>query len=198
MKTTLSGFGTLTGFSKCDAMHTRAFKTTIVLCLSLFVFLGIGNITPARAETLLDIIEIVWTDGITEEKNPLNIYRNDGSAPVDQPLFLWIKVRGRQEAFDRLKQKGRLTIQHKWTYNNLGWQTDRIDVSIGRDPVIDDMTLMKLEQELAAKGYFDWRTWSKKERLVPGEYSVTCVDGFDQPLRCSQDESCQMSIQLIQ
>ena len=158
MKTTLSGFGTLTGFSQFDAMHTGAFKTIIIVCISLVAILGPANIIQAQAETLLDIIEIAWTDEITEEKNPLNIYANGGSAPVEHPLFLWVKVRGKQEAFDRLKQKGRLTIQHKWTYNNLGWQTDRIDVSIGRDPVIDETTLMKLAQELAAKGYFDWRT----------------------------------------
>lgn len=176
-------------------MRNNSFHTIIILLFSLFM---LSESVQAQTKTLLTVAEIVWTDGVTDDKDPLNIYANDSTVSVAKPLFLWIRVRGEQEAFDRLKQKRSLTIEHKWTYNYLGWHTDRIDVSIGRNPPIDDGILEKLAQELEVNGYFDWRTWSKKERLVPGAYSAVCVDGFDQPLRCSQSESCQKNIHLVQ
>jgi len=179
-------------------MRNNSFNTTIILLTSLFMLLFNGKLVQAQTGPVLTVAEIVWTDGVTDDKNPLNTYANGSTVSVSKPLFLWIKVRGEQKAFDSLKKKRSLTIEHKWTYNYLGWHTDRIDVSIGRNPPIDDDTLEKLAQELEVNGYFDWRTWSKKERLVPGEYSVICVDGFDQPLSCSQAESCHKTIHLAQ
>lgn len=176
-------------------MRNNSFHTMIILLLSLFM---LSESAQAQTKTLLTVTDIVWTDGVTEDKNPQSIYADGSTISVSKPLFLWIKVRGEQKAFDSLKKKRRLTIEHKWTYNYLGWHTDRIDVSIGRNPPIDDDTLEKLAQELEVNGYFDWRTWSKKEQLVPGEYSVVCVDGFDQPLRCSQAVSCHKTIHLVQ
>jgi hypothetical protein len=167
------------------------FAAGLMLCL-----LGSIGASKVQAEPLLRVVDMAWTDGITESKSPMTIYKT-GAAPADKPLYLWIQVRGEKKAYEKLKEKGRITIIHKWSYNYLGWNTERIDVSIGRDQKLDDETLKKLEQELDTYGRFDWRTWSQKNNFVTDVYSVTVVDGFDDMLGCDISDSCEMNIRLV-
>jgi hypothetical protein len=162
----------------------------------IVVILGSMGVGAVRAEPVLQVVEMAWTDGISESKDPLTIY-NKGTAPAGKPLYLWIRVHGEQKALEKLKAKKKLTIIHKWQYNYLGWYTREIDVSIGRDQPLDDALLAKLRLELDTKGYFDWRTWSQKESFASNLYSVTIVDGFDDKLGCDLANACEMTIRLI-
>jgi len=166
------------------------FAFGLMLCL-----LGSIGVSKVQAEPLLRIVDLAWTDGITEGKNPMTIYKT-GAASANKPLYLWIQVRGDKKAFEKLKEKRKLTIIHKWRFNYLGWNTERIDVSIGRDQALDDDLLKKFKQELDTQGYFDWRTWSQKDHFVTDVYSVTVVDGFDDKLGCNISD-CEMTIQLV-
>ncbi len=170
-------------------------RTCLIISAIIVLLLSIWA-DPVQAEPLLHIIDIAWTDEIDPARNPVRRY--EARATSEKPLYLWTNVRGGQEAFEKLKKKRKLTITHKWRSNYFGWKTDEINVSIGRDQQIDDVTLDKLEYELHAQGYFDWRTWSKKTHVSAGTYSVSIVDGFDDQFPCYVEHSCEMTITIVE
>lgn len=151
--------------------------------------------SSVRAESLVQVVDAAWASGVTEMKTPIQRYTTD-IAPKDKALYFWMTIRGGYPALEHLKQKGKITLIHKWEYNHFGWKTERMNVSIGRDVALDENILQKLKYELDAKGYFDWRTWSKKAHVAPITYSVTVVDGFNDPIECQPATLCDMKITL--
>jgi hypothetical protein len=86
----------------------------------------------------------------------------------------------------RLEADGKLPIRAQWFYwfydrpqaDGNGALIDAIDLSIDREG-----RLRPLRQELAQRGYFDWRTWSMKDNAEPGYWEVRLVfaDGSEVP-----------------
>ena len=157
----------------------------------LVLFAGLQT-DEARAASSLRIVDMRWTHKISPEREPAT-RESLRSSPAGKALYLWVKLRGGSDDLETLKQKGTLTIVHKWEYTHFGWKTERIDVSIARDQALDDDTIQKLGYEVAAQGYFEWRTWSMKEHLY-AHATVTLVNGFDEPLACELESGCSMTI----
>ncbi len=159
------------------------------------VFSAAIQVNAVQAGSSLTITDVRWTHEISASREPAP--ENIGtSVSSDKPLYLWVKLRGSAEAFEVLKTKRKLSVIHRWEYNYFGWKTERIDISIGRDQPLDDETIQKLGYEIEAQGYFEWRTWSRKENLSAHSYTVTIVDGFDEPFACQAEPLCKMTITL--
>lgn len=172
--------------------------------LKIFLFLGMGlmfnNGVQANSSQMIEVVEIAWTNGISQNSgessknfNPETVYQS--SAPRDQPLYLWMRIKGYQKALDRLKKQRKVTIKHYWRHNSLGWQTEIIDISIGKKALSQAM-LDKLSLELKERGYFDWRTYSVKRNFGSNEYSVNVVGRFGRSLDCAAKNPCEMKINL--
>jgi len=171
------------------------FRIFVVVCL-------VGMLCCIRmpivyAESLVQVVEMVWTGEISDTKSPVQRYENN-TTPKGNALCMWTTLRGGQPALEHLKQQGKITIVHKWRYKKFRWKTERINVSIGRDAPLDAATLQKLAYEIEAQGYFDWRTWSKKTHVIPITYTVTVVDGFDDPIACEVGTTCEREITVIE
>lgn len=165
------------------------------MILFSFAFLGQLQATP-----LVELIDLKWCSSISTsedpEKNrePVNVYQN-GTVFNGSKLYLWMKIKGDQKALDLLRKGKKIGIIQKWKYQYYGTQTDPIDVSIGRNKLNTEV-INKLQQEIDQRGYFDWRTWGKKNNLKAETYTVEFVDDFYDPLNCSQSLPCTMSIKI--
>lgn len=171
-------------------------KTTV--CFS--IFFGFTFLGQLQAAPLVELIDLKWCSSIAtsddQEKNrePVRVYQN-GTIFKGSRLYLWMKVKGDQEALDLLRKGKKIGIIQKWKYQYYGTQTDPIDVSIGTKKLSTEV-INKLQQEINQRGYFDWRTWGTKDNLKAEKYTVEFVDDFYDPLNCAQSLSCTMSIKI--
>ncbi|WP_054773918.1 DUF2914 domain-containing protein [Methylogaea oryzae] len=72
--------------------------------------------------------------------------------------------------------------------------TDQIDV-----PVAHRELLPGLRRELRDQGYFDWRTWSSKDNLLPGVWRVRVVYADNAPVLCGdggERRPCEYSLEV--
>jgi len=168
----------------------------ITMMGSLCLLYGL-TLTESIAEDskgLLEINEIVWTDGVDlETKNPMKVYQE--TAP-NGFLCLWMKIRGNQQALEELRQNGKLPIRHKW-FSYIGTRpyfdstkepTDTIDLSVGKHEVLSE-----LNAELDNRGFFEWRVWSSKKNVRAGWWRVDVVYADNQPVMCGK-EPCVYNI----
>ena len=165
----------------------------VVLCASASTFAQ-EDLNGAR----LVVAEFAWTNVVNSEGNIDQ--RFDNRAPV-APIVFWTKVHGTRNAMESLRRENRLPIWHKW-FVNCG-STYRFDRSIDPIDAIDlgDIStgsiVQELQIELDNRGYFDWRTWSKKERVSSCSYTVRVVDNRDSPLYCQEvNGDCEITIRL--
>jgi hypothetical protein len=171
-------------------------KLMIVIVSSLCLLGGLG-LTGAIAEDakeLLEINEIIWTDGVDlETKKPMTIYQETA---LKGSLYLWMKIRGNQQALEELRQNSKLPIRHKW-FSYIGTRpyfdstkepTDTIDLSVGKREVLSE-----LNAELDNRGFFEWRVWSGKKNVRAGWWRVDVVYADNQPVMCGK-EPCVYNI----
>lgn len=141
--------------------------------------------TPAPASPLIEIEKAVWTGGVNQDtKQPTS---NISRGSVGTRLVLWMQVKGTQGALSRLASEGKLPLRHKWFRGTIvGFQaegvakpTDEIEIPAARRGVID-----RLSSEVRTLGYFNWRTWSSKEKLSRGHWRVKVVYADNTPVLC--------------
>lgn len=119
----------------------------------------------------------------------------NGREPADElqppaaggPLTLWVRLHGTETALRRLEQGG-LPLRHVWMRKAPGGlSSDTAPV------VIDEITLdiagqdtmkARLRREVEQRGFFDWRTWSTKENLLPGRWYVRLLYADHSPVAC--------------
>lgn len=182
-----------------DARVRRPFATAGACAASIVVGLALAAPQVARAEKdLVEIVQAIWTDRIDPGSRQFGA-KYDDVAP-EKPLYLWMHVRGNKKALARLEADGKLPIRHKWfrqTLTSINPEgvmqvTDNIPVPAARIEV-----LSKLKSEVAGRGYFNWRTWSKKENIHPGQWRVRVVYANNAPVACGANQDpCEFFIEV--
>lgn len=121
------------------------------------------------------------------------------SARQGQPLYLWVRFEGGRAALEYLQKQGKLPIVAQWFWYPLdtpiadtaGEFIDPVNLSVGRKD-----KLRSLEQELGARGWFDWTTWTVKHNTAAGYWNVRLVYSDNTLVRCQNGVPCKFSIQV--
>jgi len=159
-------------------------------------------------DPLVEVAEAAWTDEVAVDRTVVKTYRD--TAPL-APLALWIRVVGSQEALQALEMEGKLPIYHKWFVKRIfGTEAAGIEATAGvadeargAQTLIDNIPipsgkkvlLPSLWTEVRARGFFDWRTWSKKENIYPGRWRVRIVFADNSPVPCAPNhDACEFEI----
>lgn len=188
--------------NRCSPPRPRAIALAARLVVT-HALIGLSVLGSAFAEDPLStrrfvVSEFAWTNAVNSERNYVQKYR--ANAPSTEPIILWTRVRATPEAMDDLRGEGRLPIWHKWfvscgstdMFDGTTRPTDAIDLSISREAV-----LLKLQTEVDSRGFFDWRTWSKKNRVSSCWYTIRIVDNRNRAVYCEELEAdCVLTIKL--
>ena len=170
------------------------FGFNTVWAVALSVLLNVSFAGSAGAEEpLLTVEKAVWTDGVSGRQYG-SVYTD--TAPAG-PLFLWMSVRGKDEALKKLKEAGKLPIYHKWYIHTISGTSsegvtdmiDKIPVPAGRQELVE-----KLRSEISLREFFNWRTWSMKENARRGNWVVKVVYADNTPVKCAEDKDCVYKI----
>ena len=195
--------GYITKKTVSDCIAAQRTIATAIWVLTLTATIGFCLTTQAFSQTLsnrpeLIVTEFAWTNAVNSDRHFDHKYVD--SAPT-APIVFWTRIRATQEALDSLRQEGRFPIWHKW-YVSCG-ATFRFDRS--EDPIdaIDlrsaqrEMLVQQLQVEVDNRGFFDWRTWSRKEAVSSCWYTIRVVDNRDSPLYCEElNDDCELTIKL--
>lgn len=154
--------------------------------------------SAAGAEDAVQVSEVAFTSQL-QGREVTGRYSDGSTAPV-APIIFWSRLEGRETALATLRDKHKLPIRHQWR-RYAGWQEafedrepiDEMALDVGRDTV-----LAGLQLEFTNRGFFDWRTWSRKDVLSPGVYTVVVVYADGTPVPCApsvaSSRGCQFSI----
>ena len=195
--------GQATGRSSFNWLARQGFTAIAIRAVTLSTVVGFCVTAPAFAQAPpnrpeLFITEFAWTNTVNSERNFDKKYVDRGPTA---PIVFWTKVQATKEALDSLRKDGRLPIWHKW-FVNCG-ATFRFDVSKDPIDVIDlgsiprETAVQQLQIEVDNRGYFDWRTWSRKERVSSCWYTIKVVDNKDSILYCEEiKDDCELTIKL--
>ena len=123
------------------------------------------------------------------------------------PLYFWCLIKGTRAAFERLVAEKKLPIIHVWELrvgstrrvaqdlasSDLDGLELKFSESIPTD-ITDEKVLKALGIEVRANGDFNFRTWSKKENLLPGVYQVRLLYQGKEPVLCQGGKPCEFRI----
>lgn len=154
--------------------------------LALLVLVSVANAADLQGEEVL-AVEYAWASAVA------------GREPVDRltspvstvPLTLWTRISGNAAALRRLDDGG-LPLRHVWmrvaadgfVADAAPSIVDEISLNIGNVEQLRE----RLGREAAARGRFDWRTWSTKEHLAPGRWVVRLLYADRTPVPCRSGE----------
>ncbi|MBF0353968.1 MAG: DUF2914 domain-containing protein [Alphaproteobacteria bacterium] len=144
-----------------------------------------GMISNAFAsDATLTIKEAVWTSGVSEMKYTDRL----GERTQQRGISLWTLVEGDQASLDLLEKQGKFPLRHSWKHY-LGAipdletliPRDAISLGVGKAELINDL---RMEAKMRG-GRFDWRTWSSKKNLEPGNWIVEILYKDGTPVACA-------------
>ena len=112
------------------------------------------------------------------------------SASAGRPLYLWLTLDGGQAAIDKLRGGGKVAVQVRWTSESPAAHAPALTSSldIGRPDLA-----ATLQGEVAKTGHFQWHSWTRKDSLSPGHWTVSLTGPDGQPVACGA-APCQLSI----
>lgn len=114
------------------------------------------------------------------------------TASVGRPLYLWLTLDGGQAAIDRMRAGGKVAIQVHWASENPNSHAPALTTSldVGRPDIA-----ATLAGQVAKTGHFEWHSWTRKDSLSPGRWTVSLTGPDGQPITCGQASGpCQLSI----
>jgi len=113
------------------------------------------------------------------------------AASAGRPVYVWFTLDGGQAAFDQLSVGGQVAIQVHWTSESPGPGTQAppltTNLSVGRPDLA-----ATFQGEVQRTGSFRWHSWTRKDSLSPGRWTVSLTAPDGQPLVCGQ-APCQLS-----
>lgn len=112
------------------------------------------------------------------------------TATVGRPLYVWMVLDGGEAAVDQLKNGSQVSIQVHWTNDNAASKAPALtsNLTVGRPDIA-----ATLAGQVAKTGHFQWHSWTRKDVLSPGHWTVSLTDPSGQPISCGQGP-CQLSI----
>lgn len=143
----------------------------------------------------LTVAEAVWTSAID---NRQYVGRVNPGARV-KSLYFWTRLKGGAKALEVLKKEGKLPITHHWIYPNV-FKEDNTAISPDQEfkvlpagSIADDNG--GIASVVSNGQNFLWRTWSHKESLRRGKWTVLVKYADGQPLKCGS-EDCRWTIEI--
>ena len=153
-------------------------KLKHVLVFAELALLAAGSNATALAEDSISVEKAVFCRTV-DHLNPVGIFSASAVIHKEEPLYIWIRVRGNDEAIRMLKSWKRLPIYYSWVK---GAQTGLVDIGI--KPQRFSQTILKaLEWQVADHGYFTWRTYGYSQHLSDGNWSVSLLDANKKIIR---------------
>lgn len=169
--------------------HSKKFLFCSIFIAGLFLNVwGLDEQEPINLD--LEVLEAVWTNGLDARKNYTK--KVEVHSP-NEPLYFWMRLKGKKEALDYMKAKGKIPIQVYWfrPYGGRFFVTDVVDLSI------DKKNLKALSREFRNRGFFDWETHSLKKNIHAGLYMVKIFYNKKSPILCqkgARKEECLFKI----
>lgn len=153
----------------------------------------------ARAQDLLSVIEYRCAFEINlATKNPEKEIACDGIRQPG-PIFIWMRLSGGEKALSRLENGQGIGLRHKWV-RNIGRDAEVI-VERVLDPLpagsINADKIESLRREVTERGFFDWRTWTRRYSIAPSAYEIFVTDPTLQVIACPPQPSsavCSVAI----
>jgi hypothetical protein len=112
-------------------------------------------------------------------------------ATTGRPIYVWFTLDGGQAAVDQLRGGSPVAIQVHWTNDNPNPTTHAppltTALSVGRPDLA-----ATFQGEVQRTGSFQWHSWTRKDALSPGRWTVSLTAPDGQPLTCGQ-APCQLS-----
>lgn len=160
-----------------------------------FAFLASGCLVlcaPVLAQSDdLTVVEAVWTTNVLN-RQPIDFVKNDSAA---RPLYFWIRLQGGPNALETLKKEGKLPIVHQWVHSTIfGQEGEEVhpDQDLPAGAITPSGGLTAMVNDF---GEFRWRTWSRKESVWSGTWTVTVRYANGEPVRCGKG-TCNSTIEL--
>lgn len=151
--------------------------------------------SPGFCEADLTVVEVAWTSSVVN-RQPTDRVQPE-SRP--RPLYFWTRLRGGAATLETLRREGKLPIVHQWVRSTiLGQEGEELDPAQddGKDLGVGSIRgSAGLTATVNDFGSFRWRTWSNKESVTAGTWTVTVRYANGDPVLCS-GEPCQWSITL--
>jgi len=168
-------------------------RLPFVLAVGLAAASWLWGTVPASADDLIEIASYKWTDQVTADRQYGRTFTD--TAPV-APLNLWMLVKASPGALKALAERGKLPIYHQWFRLTIAGTSpegvtemiDSIPLDAGRGDVLAQLSL-----EVQHRGFFDWRTWSRKDNIRAGTWLVRIKYADNTPLRCG-GQDCEFRI----
>lgn len=149
--------------------------------------------TSAALAGDLTVVEGVWTTSVSNRQYGTLL---EAGSPA-QPIYFWTRLSGGKEALEVLQRQGRLPIRHVWSFSNV-FTSSKQDMdpvqekTLSAGEITDQGALAGLVDR---RGHFTWRTWSRKEAVWGGQWTVSVQYANGAPVMC-QGKPCRWSINL--
>lgn len=106
-----------------------------------------------------------------------------------RPIYVWFTLDGGQAAVDQLQAGRPVAIQVHWTSDNTSGHAPPLttNLTVGRPDLASTFA-----GEVQRTGSFQWHSWTRKDALSPGHWTVSLTAPDGQPLTCGQ-APCQLS-----
>ncbi len=154
---------------------------------------------------LIQVEDARWCSGVNGDnrqcQNPVTASSTATAEVNYKPLYLWTRISGKEAAISKLERCGKLPVYHKWyviKYYGAGKEKaqliDEIPLCAGGEKhhgkcrsVSQVANLLRLE--LRERGFFDWTTWSYKQRVYRGSWQVRLLYNDNTAVMCG-DAPC--------
>jgi hypothetical protein len=178
---------------------SRVWPVIRIAAICLAISLN-GKVTYADDIPGLQVKAAVLTRGVDGEKNWIETTFQPKAKIRSGPIYLWTVLSGTEATLNALKHERFWPVRHIWRYKGVPGHGTPDDVKREKDPEWLKVGTIKkwpgLRAEVQESGWFDWRTWSYKAWLLPGEYeiSVQIVEG---PVLKQSGKECIYTFEVV-
>ena len=143
----------------------------------------------------LTVMEAVWTTSVVNREYGTKVEPNSPA----QSLYFWTKLKGGKAALEELKKEGKLPIKHHWKFSNI-FKTGSGIVDPDQEGKVLPAGGIQDERGgisslVSQGGNFTWRTWTHKESVWGGAWTVTVKYATGEPIICN-GKPCSWTIKL--
>jgi len=155
-------------------------KSAIMILLQLASFLTTFLIVIAHgsAQPLFEVQRESFCRGV-QGHEPVYAFSGVAEIKKGETIFLWMEITAGERALTMLEAKQGMPIYHAWASD--AGVTDMIDIGITKEKWLEQADAIK--GEFKRRGFFTWRTQSRKQNFKEGRWYVSILDANRRPVR---------------